>query len=114
MESIYNTDFFYVKKKTYVIFVSRNKKNIPTDFISVLVTDFICTESDVYVECKTAFLTYHFNDTIPMTDLIYMLMDKLLFYGIDQLVFYENYNHDSIDIEKFQLVWIKILHYCTI
>lgn len=88
--------YFLPKKNIVYSFVIRSEDDI-TDFVSVQKNYMYCLEKEKMI--STAYLTYSFH-SMDITDLFYFLMDKLITYRFDQLIFNQNYQPD---ITKFKL-----------
>lgn len=95
-----STKHFLLPRKNIVYsFVKRNHKKEPTDFVSIYKSYWYCIDKKEMV--SIASLAFYFHETMDLTELIAYLLDKLITYKIDQLIFKDIMNNTNIDITKF-------------
>lgn len=92
-------DFFLSKKNIVYSFVIRNINNIPTDFISIYKHYYYCIEKNEML--SVAQLTFYYYETVTLTQLVKYLIDKLLYYNIDQIVINNIMDNMEINITKY-------------
>ena len=91
--------FLIPKKNILYSFVKRDENNQVTDFVNIYKNYVYCIKKNKII--STANLGFYFHETMQITELIELLIDKLSKHGIDQLVF-KNYSDNAlIDITKF-------------
>ncbi|ANB50841.1 putative glycylpeptide N-tetradecanoyltransferase [Powai lake megavirus] len=91
--------FLLPKKNIVYTFVKYNDKNEVTDMISVYKNFFYCLEKNKII--SVAHLSFYFFETLSITELVFMLLDKLSKYGFDQLIFRDHLFNSDINITKF-------------
>lgn len=87
------------KKNIVYTFVIRNGLEV-TDMISVHKYYYYCHESKETI--ITAYLNYYFCYTITLTELVTMLLDKLIQYEFDQFIYYVNDETSCINLTHFK------------
>lgn len=92
-------DFFIPKKNIVYSFVIRDINNKPTDFISIYKYYYYCIEKNEML--SVAQLSFYYYETITLTQLVKYLIDKLLNYNIDQIVFSNIMDNMEINITKY-------------
>ncbi|AGC02181.1 putative N-myristoyltransferase [Acanthamoeba polyphaga moumouvirus] len=95
-----STKHFLLPKKNIVYtFVKYDKEDNVTDMISAYKMYYYCLEYKKVI--SVAFLSFYFYETMNITDLVLLLLDKLKDYGFDQLIFRNTFNNSEINITKF-------------
>lgn len=91
---------FIIPKKNIVYpFVIRNKNGEITDFIVVYKSLLQCTDTNNII--SVANLGFYFYESISLTLLIELLINKLKNYDFDQLSFQNIMDNDTINLTKF-------------
>uniref|UniRef100_A0A6G6AD97 glycylpeptide N-tetradecanoyltransferase n=1 Tax=Borely moumouvirus TaxID=2712067 RepID=A0A6G6AD97_9VIRU len=94
-----STKHFILPRKNIVYtFVKYENDNV-TDMISAYKIYYYCLEHKKML--SVAFLSFYFYETMNITDLVLMFLDKLKDYGFDQLIFRNTFNNSEINITKF-------------
>lgn len=96
----YVIDFMKPYKDIIYSYVIKNADNIVTDFVSVMKTYYYCMEKKEIVQLAN--LTFYFNKSIALRDLICCLIDKIKRHGFDQFNFYNIMDNDDIHLSKFE------------
>lgn len=90
--------FLLPKKNIIYAFVKRTG-DVVTDFISVHKYYIHCVEKNKMI--TVAHLMFYFYETVTLTELVGLLLDKLSQYRIDQLEFRQFMDNDTINVTKF-------------
>lgn len=90
--------FFLPKKNVVYSFVVVDGAHV-TDFVSVTKNYMYCIEKNKVI--SIGHLSFYYNETLSITELIMYLIAKLPSYGIDQLMIRDIGNNSNIDITKF-------------
>lgn len=92
--------FLLPKKNIVYSFVRKNSiTNEITDFVTVYKYYLFCKEQKKLI--STAQLSFYFNESMNLTELIICLINKLLSYHIDQLFFHDMMDNRDINLTKF-------------
>ncbi len=89
------------KKNIVYSFVIKNVDGQVTDFVSVYKHYLYCIDTKEMV--SVAKLAFYYHHSVDQTTLIEYLLDKLDKYGFDQLIFYDMYENNKINITKFSM-----------
>jgi glycylpeptide N-tetradecanoyltransferase len=92
------SNYLFPKKNIVYSFVIRNNNNI-TDFVSVYKYYQYCFESKKVL--SVAYLGYYFYTSVSLTELIEMLLIKLVVYNFDQFIFNDIAENKDINITKY-------------
>lgn len=92
--SVKNVIYSFVKKDDDAI-------DIITDFVSVRISIHECDNSQDYL--IVAHLMWYFYNSMSMTNLIVLLIDKIKDYGVDHLVFHDIADNNCIEIDKYHM-----------
>ena len=88
------------KKNVVYSFVKKNKTGVITDFLSLNKTYLYHRDLDQVISVGN--LTYYFHETLDLTTLISIIIEKLPSYDIDQLTFRNTAESSAINLMKFQ------------
>lgn len=99
--------FLLPKKNIVYSFVNYDQQNQITDFISVYINYFYCIDVKKFI--SVAQLAFYFYESMNISELVSLLIDKLSIYKIDQLIFRNVFNNTDINITKFSTK--GVLHY---
>lgn len=92
-------NFLLPKKNIVYTFIKKNNKGEVTDFITVYKNYLYCIESDEMVSVGQ--LAFYYYETMDLTQLVTYLLNKLVIYKFDQLVFRDMNKNSDINITKF-------------
>ncbi|AHA45223.1 putative N-myristoyltransferase [Acanthamoeba polyphaga mimivirus] len=92
--------FILPKKNIVYTFVKRDSRGYVTDMVSVYKHYAYILETGKII--SNAQLSFYYNETMDLTQLILLLLDKLINYGFDQLIFRNFYDNEKINITRFE------------
>jgi hypothetical protein len=93
--------FLLSKKNIVYSFAKKNTKGEITDFVNIYKNYFYCLDKNRIV--SAGHLSFYFYETMTLTQLISHLLDKLVSYDIDQLIFRDTGENMQINITKFSI-----------
>lgn len=91
--------FLLPKRNVVYSFVKKNTENDVTDFVTIYKKYLYCLDKNKII--SVAKLAFYYYSTMNLTELIVHLIDKLLSYNFDQLLFSDMGENINIDITKF-------------
>lgn len=98
--TIESANHFLIPKKNIVYtFVNRNENNIVTDLITIYIKYMHCITLNQTV--SVGWIAFYFMESMSLTQLVTYLMDKVVSYDIDQLVFGELMDNMNINITRY-------------
>ena len=87
------------KKRIVYSFVNKNDDGEVTDFVAVYHGYHYCLEKRINISVAT--LAFYYHETMDLTKLITYLVDKLIGYEFDQLLFRDTEDNNNIKMTKF-------------
>ena len=91
--------FLLPKNNIVYTFVIRNSEGDVTDMISVYKHYILAIESHLMI--SNAQLSFYFNESRTLTQLVELLLDKLKNYGFDQLTYRDQFTNTDINITHY-------------
>lgn len=91
--------FLLPKKNIVYSYAIYNEQSQVTDFICVYINYFYCIDLNKFI--SVAQLGFYFYESMNLSELVSLLIDKLAIYKIDQLIFRNMFDNADINITKF-------------